>query len=263
MEFLDRVNGRLGRGDPGVGFWAPGPAPARMTLISQHWWAGLPQARGEQRGTGNGIQQGQGVAQLGGITELQGSSNPPGLCVEVLWPPDLFFSGPPGGNNNPTNASITVPAGAMRCTPHHIFTPGKYVCRWGYQVPGRGRDSKPGSAASLSGRVSMPEGRAPLGGPEQACGRGCGVRPAAASGGHSPLCAPALPAVSATPGAHVPCGNLSSLCCPPRRQLVGGMGDKGRVGSRAPAKKQEPAGQGETSSLRLLRDPELLGLGLL
>lgn len=163
-------------------------------------------------------------------------------------------------------------AGAMLCTLYYIFTPGKYVCRWGYRGPGRGRDSKLGSPASFSGRVRMQTPGAgghgmpgPLGqhraGVEQLLW--CPI-PAGASGSYSPLCPPALPAVSATPGTHVPCGNLTSLVLS-SKETAGrwGMGDKGRVGSRAPARKQEPAGQGESSSLHLLWDLEFLGLGLL
>lgn len=159
----------------------------------------------------------------------------------------------------------------MLCTLYYIFTPGKYVCRWGYRGPGRGRDSKPGSPASFSGSQDAdPGGWQPRNaGPPWAAQSRCGAAAVVSDPSWSlwqlqPLCPPALPAVSATPGTHVPCGNLTSLVLS-SKETAGrwGMGDKGRVGSRAPARKQEPAGQGESSSLHLLWDLEFLGLGLL
>lgn len=72
----------------------------------------------------------------------------------------------------------------------------------------------------------------------------CGAAAVGSDLGWSPLCPPALPTVSATPGTHVPCGTLTSLVLP-SEETAGewGLGDRSRVGAR----KQEPLWQGGES----------------
>ena len=61
----------------------------------------------------------------------------------------------------------------------------------------------------------------------------CGAAAVGSDLGRSPLCPPALPTVSATPGTHVPCGTLTSLVLP-SEETDGewGLGDRSRVGAR-------------------------------
>lgn len=69
----------------------------------------------------------------------------------------------------------------------------------------------------------------------------CGAAAMGSDLGWSPLCPPALPTVSATPGTHIPCGTLTSLVLP-SKETAGrrGLGDMSRVGAR----KQEQLWQG-------------------
>ena len=94
--------------------------------------------------------------------------------------------------------------------------------------------------------------------------------PAGASCSYSPFCPPALPTVSATPGNHMPCGNLTSLVLPSEKTAgTWGLGDRGGVGNGALARKQEQLWQGRerlaasTCCVTLGSLSGLSGLGLL
>lgn len=84
----------------------------------------------------------------------------------------------------------------------------------------------------------------PSGSPEQVHSSCCGVRFPRASCSYRSLYPPALPTVSATPGAHMPCGNRIRLVLPSKETAGrdGGLGDRGGAGAAL-------AGQGESGSL--------------
>lgn len=138
---------------------------------------------------------------------------------------------------------------------HHI----RWVaCRWGHEGPGRGRDSKLGLPTSVSGRARLHKiwlttGCLALSGsPEQVHSSCCGIRSPGASCSYRPLCPPALPTVSATPGTHMPCGNRIRLVLP-SKETAGpdggwetGEGEEQSCGQKAGA---ALAGQGESGSL--------------
>lgn len=147
-----------------------------------------------------------------------------------------FLLRPPGGSNNPNNPTITVPRGAVPCTAHHTtfshqantFVDGDIEGLAEEQTQNQGH--QPVSVADSGCRpwgLADMEAWAPLGSPEQVWRSCCGFHPGWSLQQPRPLCPPALPAVSATPGTRVPCGNLTSLVHPPRTQLVWGDGREG------------------------------------
>lgn len=126
-----------------------------------------------------------------------------------------------GGGNNNNNPALTVAAGTMLCKPHYIITSCGWCADGEMEGPGeedtQNQDYQPVAVAepgcmlrawSTTGRL------APSGSPEQVQGSCCGVPSPGASSSYCPLCPPALPTVSATPGTLMPCGNLIWLVLP-------------------------------------------------
>lgn len=121
------------------------------------------------------------------------------------------------------------------------------------QLQGQSQDADPGSGIP---RSACPP-RQPRAGVEQ-------LIPAGASCSYSPFYPPALPTVSATPGNHMPCGNLTSLVLPSKKTAgTWGLGDRGGVGNGALARKQEQLWQGRerlAASICCVTLGSLLGL---
>lgn len=149
---------------------------------------------------------------------------------------NLTVTAPPAGELESPGEEQTQNEGHQPVQWHSQDTDPESAPRWGPDPP-HAAWSRCGAAAS---------------GPDPWLG------PRAAS---SPLYPPALPAVPATPGSHVPCGNLTGLALPSKETAGGwGLGERGSCGKQNSGQKVGAAlaGHGDTGSFCLLCDLEFL-----
>lgn len=131
-----------------------------------------------------------------GRNELQGSSGPPGLCAKVLRPPDLFFL----GHQEVIIIIITQPSQWQQAPCYANLITSSHRVGSVQMGKWRARERK-----RLKRRVtSQPQRQSQDVHPEQVQDSCCCVRSPGASCSRCPLCPPAFPTVSATPGTHMP-----------------------------------------------------------